>query len=152
LYQCYVAYTDVSEGMHVTGTVVRSVQTDGSYHALVRFITSQGVMRFTDRFGAEQPEFQDGASVPVFFSQYEPEKARIYSWKRVWFVPVLLALSGLLPLLAGIGIVWLYERMKQLMLRGSRILASRSPCAPSISKAAGSNVWRAVCTSAVRDD
>jgi hypothetical protein len=110
LYQCYVAYTDLNEGMHVTGTIVRSVQTDGTYHALVRFVTSQGVMRFTDRFGAEQPEFQDGASVPVFFSQYEPEKARIYSWKRVWFVPVLLALSGLLPLLAGIGIVWLYER------------------------------------------
>jgi hypothetical protein len=114
LYQCYVTYTDLADGIHATGTVLRSVETDdgtkGTFYPRVRFTSPQGVMRFTDRAGASVPEFQDGASVPIFFPPYQPEKARIFSWKRVWFVPVLLSASGLLPLIAGIVIVWFFER------------------------------------------
>jgi hypothetical protein len=51
--------------------------------------------------------------VDIVFPQYQPQKARIYSWKRVWFIPTLITVSGTVPLLLGVLVAFFTERKQR---------------------------------------
>jgi Protein of unknown function (DUF3592) len=108
--QCLRLQQLVADGTRTRGQVVRTIQNEGGFFPVVRIETSQGTVRFTDRSGSYQPEFREGEELEVFFPQYEPEKARIYSWKRVWFTPALTTAAGLLPMLIGVLVAFFTER------------------------------------------
>jgi hypothetical protein len=108
--QCVRLQQQIADGTMTRGQVVRTIQSEGGFFPMVRIETTQGTVRFTDRSGSHQPEFKDGEELDVFFPQYEPEKARIYSWRRVWFAPTLTTSAGLLPLFLGIIVAFFTER------------------------------------------
>ncbi|MCU0426402.1 MAG: DUF3592 domain-containing protein [Candidatus Kapabacteria bacterium] len=116
--QLYRTNREISTGLRVKGVVIRSQEAQGGYYPVVRFeAVGQGIMRFTDRSGSYQAEFQDGQEVEVIYQQYEPEKARIYTPQRLWFAPVLMASAGLLPLVIGVLVAWFTERKTQISER-----------------------------------
>ena len=110
-YQIFRTQREISSGMRVQGVVVRSHLEQGGYYPIVRFeTTEQGIIRFTDRSGYFQPEFQDGQQVEVLYPPYEPEKARIFTPQRFWFAPLVMTTAGVLPLVIGLLAVWFTER------------------------------------------
>jgi hypothetical protein len=111
--QCLRLQQQIADGTMTRGQVIRTIQSEGGFYPMVRIETSQGTVRFTDRSGSYQAEFRDGDQLDVFFPQYEPEKARIYSWKRVWFAPLLTTAAGLLPLFLGVMIAFFMERKRE---------------------------------------
>ena len=111
--QLYRTNQEITHGLRVKGVVIRSQEAQGGFYPVVRFeAVGQGIMRFTDRSGSYQPEFQDGEEVEVLYQQYEPEKARLYTPQRLWFAPVLMASAGLLPLVIGVLVTWFTERKR----------------------------------------
>jgi hypothetical protein len=97
----------INRSTEVLGTVVgNSYSTtndggteSGAYYPVVEFTGSDGqTVRFTDGAGSLPPDYQIGARVPVLYDPESNPPARIRSWKRLWFVPVLLVVIGLLPL------------------------------------------------------
>jgi len=75
---------------------------------LVEFETKEGqILRFADGIGTIPPEYEVGENVPVLYDPAEPEKARVYSWKRIWFAPLFISAIGLLPILVGLGLALL---------------------------------------------
>lgn len=111
VYQLYRTSRELSTGVRVQGVVVRTDVADGGYYPLVRFeAQGQGIMRFTDRSGSYQPEFQEGQQVEILYPPYEPEKARIFTPQRFWFSSVVMTSAGILPLLLGLIVTWFTER------------------------------------------
>lgn len=69
-----------------------------AYVPVVEFLdTKGGKRRFTDPAGSLPPDYAVGESVEIAFDPSDPARARITSWKRLWFVPALLVTVGLLP-------------------------------------------------------
>jgi len=69
-----------------------------SYVPVVEFRNAQGqITRFTDGVGSLPPDYAVGERVPIAFDPAEPSRARITSWKRLWLVPTILIVVGLLP-------------------------------------------------------
>ncbi|TAE30984.1 MAG: DUF3592 domain-containing protein [Candidatus Kapaibacterium sp.] len=114
LVQLWNVKTDMDSSMFTRGRVIKTVQIEGGFFPMVRLETTQGPVRFTDRSGSQQQEFRDGEDIDVVFPQYEPQKGRIYSWKRVWLIPTLTMLGGALPLVLGLLTVVLTERKRNL--------------------------------------
>jgi hypothetical protein len=105
-------YNTVKNSTFTRGRVIKTVQIEGGFYPMVRLETNQGAVRFTDRSGSQQPEFRDGEDLDVMFPQYEPQKGRIYSWKRVWLIPTLTTLGGVIPLFLGCFVAFLNERKR----------------------------------------
>lgn len=114
LYQVFRTSREIATGVRVQGVVLRTELTDGGYYPLIRFeAPGQGIMRFTDRSGSYQQEFQEGQPVEVLYPQYEPEKARVFTPLRFWFAPLVMTSAGVLPLLLGVLTAWFTERKKR---------------------------------------
>lgn len=118
-YEAWQARLEAQTFVAVTGTVVdNSYQTtvqdgveSGAYFPVVSFIPVDGApVRFTDGVGSLPPDYEVGESVPVLYDPADPQKARLNSWKRVWFVPTLLMSIGGLPFLVfwgwAVGAAW----------------------------------------------
>lgn len=106
-------YNEMKDSTFSRGRVLKTIQIEGGYFPMVRLETNQGTVRFTDRSGAQQPEFRDGEDVEIVFPQYQPQQARIYSWKRVWLIPTMITVGGILPLVIGcLAAVWAERKYK----------------------------------------
>jgi hypothetical protein len=91
--------------------VLRSETEQGGFYPVVRFeAVGQGIVRFTDRSGSVQQEFQVGQTVEVLYPLYEPEKARIFTPQRLWFAPLVMTSAGILPLIVGGLVAFFTER------------------------------------------
>lgn len=97
---------ELEHGLRAQGTVVEnrlvSDQRDGidehAYVPVVEFRNARGELaRFTDENGSLPPDYAVGEHVEVAFDPNAPSHARITSWKRLWLVPTLLIVVGLLP-------------------------------------------------------
>ncbi len=104
--------TEIDNSTFTRGRVIKTMQVEGGFFPMVRLETTQGAVRFTDRAGSQEPEFRDGEIVEVVFPQYEPQRGRIYSWKRVWLIPTLTVLGGALPLIIGVVVMLFIERKR----------------------------------------
>jgi hypothetical protein len=89
-----------------TGTVVDNsysttqdgTTVSGAYYPVVDFTTAAGeTIRFTDGAGSLPPDYEIGATVPVLYDPAGVERPRLASWKRLWLVPTLFIVLGLLP-------------------------------------------------------
>lgn len=118
-YEAWQARQEAQTFIPVTGTVVdNSYQTtvqdgteSGAYYPVVAFTPMNGAsVRFTDGAGSLPPDYEVGESVPVLYDPANPQKARLNTWKRVWFVPILLMSVGGLPFLVfwvwAVGATW----------------------------------------------
>lgn len=106
VYEAYETSAELRNGSRLPGKVVgnRLVvdQRDGveerAYRPEVAFQSADGaVHRFTDAAASLPPDYAVGERVTVLYVAAEPQKARIVSWKRLWLVPTLLSVVGLLP-------------------------------------------------------
>ncbi|HEY8560442.1 MAG TPA: DUF3592 domain-containing protein [Pyrinomonadaceae bacterium] len=107
LYEIYEIEREAASSAHAVGTVSGNSyqQTNidgnvsGAYHPVVEFTGANGEkIRFTDGVGSLPQDYEPGAAVEVVYSRQQPEKARIYSWKRIWLAPSIFIAVGLLPL------------------------------------------------------
>jgi hypothetical protein len=96
----------LSRWMQTDGTVVDNsyattqdgTAISGAYYPVVEFTTASGErVRFTDGIGSLPPDYAVAARVRVLYDPADPRQARLVSWKRLWFVPSLFAVIGLLP-------------------------------------------------------
>jgi hypothetical protein len=113
--EAYRVHAQLSANELVVGTVVanRLVQDrrDGvderAYQPEVVFRTRDGAThRFTDGAGSLPADYSVGENVTVLTATEAAEGPRIASWKRLWLVPTLFIVVGLLP---G-SIAWLVLR------------------------------------------
>ena len=102
------------------GTVVDNVwqafaEGGAAYTPVIEFQTADGqTVRFTDGIGTYPPEYEAGAQVNVLYDPQDVHHARLNSWKRIWFGPTLITSIGVLPILVGIGLVWLMSSKNDL--------------------------------------
>ena len=90
-----------TQGLVVDNRLVTD-QRDGieehAYVPVVEFRDANGrAVRFTDPNGSLPPDYASGDRVDVAFDPSDPTRARITSWKRLWLVPTILVVVGLLP-------------------------------------------------------
>lgn len=113
LYEAAEVQGAINSGGQAQGTVVdNSYQTtqdgttiSGAYYPVVEFSTGEGqTVRFTDGIGSLPPDYEVGATVRVLYDPAEPQAARLWSWKRLWFAPTLFLAIGLLPV--GVFALW----------------------------------------------
>lgn len=72
-----------------------------AYQPVVQFRDAAGhVHRFTDAAASLPPDYAVGETVEVAFEPRDPAHARIVSWKRLWLVPTLFGVVGVLPTLS----------------------------------------------------
>jgi hypothetical protein len=77
-----------------------------STYPKVRFMTATGEeIEFTSSFGTNLSPYRVGQPVPVLYSPFDPNKARINFFWQLWFVTVLLSGLGLLFTIVGVIIV-----------------------------------------------
>lgn len=97
---------ELTRSVQARGTVVENRlvvdQHDGveehAYQPVVEFHDTSGrARRFTDPAASLPPDYYRGETVPIAFVAADPSRARIVSWKRLWLVPTLLAVVGVLP-------------------------------------------------------
>ena len=116
LSEVYKAGQTVSGYAIAQGTVVDNVyrpfaEGGAAYTPVVEFPASDGrLVRFTDGIGTIPPEYEVGTHVKVLYDPNNVQEARVYSWQRIWFVPVFISFIGLLLILIGSGLVWLLSR------------------------------------------
>ena len=84
----------------VTGNTYRATIGEGaSYFPQVDFKTGEGEeVHFTDGVGSAPPDYQAGDKVNVIYDPDKPKDARIRTWKRMWLVPTIFLVIGLLLL------------------------------------------------------
>jgi Protein of unknown function (DUF3592) len=76
----------------------------GAYYPIVAFTPVDGPsVRFTDRIGSLPADYAPGTSIEVVYNPAHVQEARIRSWKRLWFVPILLISVGSLPSVLYLG-------------------------------------------------
>jgi hypothetical protein len=97
---------ELTRSVRARGTVVenrlvidhRDGVEEHAYQPVVEFRDTSGrPHRFTDPAGSLPPDYSSGETVPIAFDATDPSHARIVSWKRLWLVPTLLAVVGMLP-------------------------------------------------------
>ncbi len=99
----------VAESFRVAGTVVDLAARRGhkggtTYSPVVEFATREGaVRRFTDPVSSRPAGYGVGDRVEVLYHYRDHDRARLASRFRLYFVPALLGLMGLL--FTGIGAV-----------------------------------------------
>jgi hypothetical protein len=57
---------------------------------------------FTDGVGSLPADYRVGERVPVLYDPQGAQPARIHSWGRLWFGPVMILAVGMVPILAGV--------------------------------------------------
>jgi hypothetical protein len=93
------------------GTVVDNyweafAQGGAAYVPVVDFETLDGqTVRFTDGIGSIPPDYEVGTEVTVLYDPDDVHKARVVSWKRLWFAPTLITCVGLLPVLIAVVVI-----------------------------------------------
>jgi hypothetical protein len=114
-YEAYQTRAELHQSLRLPGTVIgnRSIteHRDGveehAYQPEVSFRSPDGVIHhFADPAASLPPDYAVGAPVAVLYNPAAPQKMRIASWKRLWLVPSLLVVVGLLP---G-AVAWLVMR------------------------------------------
>lgn len=110
LYEIYKVRQWQSRFVRTSGIVIgnsysRNVYDEGAYYPIVEFETGGGKTRFTDGVGSLPPDYPVGTRLIVFYNPENPQEARVYSWKRVWFAPALFIFIGLLPMLIPLGFI-----------------------------------------------
>ena len=111
LWEGYQTYSQLRRSERAAGTVTvnhllvdrRDGNDEQAYRPEISFQTARGeLVHFTDAAGSLPAEYAVGAKVEVAYEPDAPEHARLLSWKRLWLVPSVLTLAGLLPaLIAG---------------------------------------------------
>jgi len=105
-YEAYQTRTQLGASERLPGSVIgnrlvtdhRDGLEERAYQPEVSFRTPDGTIHhFTDPAASLPPDYAVGDSVTVLYAAAEPQKARIASWKRLWLVPTLLIVVGLLP-------------------------------------------------------
>jgi hypothetical protein len=85
-----------------TGTVVNLIESSGSeggtvYQAVVAFKTAEGRdVQWTESMASNPPAGQVGDEVPVKYDPSDPDEARIAKPFRLWFLPGLFGLLGVI--------------------------------------------------------
>jgi hypothetical protein len=106
LYEAYENRKKISAFVYANGTVIdnsyATVNHDGTlsgaYYPVVEFRQANGTLvRFNDGVGSLPPDYAVGSQVPLVYNPLNPQDARIYTWKRIWFAPTLFITIGLLP-------------------------------------------------------
>lgn len=100
-----------------TGTVVSLVPLPGdddrvSYAPVFSFVAANG-QKYTvnSGTGSDPSEFHVDQSVPVLYSQNDPQEARLSSFWQLWTFPVVFGIFG--TLLTGIGFgIYRYEQWR----------------------------------------
>jgi hypothetical protein len=119
LYEAYENRKKVNAFIHTTGTVVDNTYSttnhdgtlSGAYYPVVEFAQANGTLvRFNDGIGSLPPDYAAGAQVAVVYDPLNPKDARVYTWKRIWFVPTLFIAIGLLPTVIAFVIVKALKR------------------------------------------
>ena len=99
----------VSESFRASGTVVglsarTSTKGGTTYSPVVEFATREGAVRqFTDPVSSRPAGYSVGQRVEVLYHWRDHDRARLASTFRLYFVPALLGLMGLI--FTGIGAV-----------------------------------------------
>lgn len=99
----------IAESFRVSGTVVALAARRGhkggtTYSPVVEFVTREGAVRqFTDPVSSRPAGYGVGQRVEVLYHWRDHDRARLASPFRLYFVPALLGLMGLL--FTGIGAV-----------------------------------------------
>jgi hypothetical protein len=119
LYEAYQNQKKLNAFTHTEGTVIdNSYATtnhdgtlSGAYYPVVEFRETGGsLVRFNDGVGSLPPDYSVGERVNIVYDPLNPKDARIYTWKRIWFVPTLFIAIGLLPVLISIVIIGAVKR------------------------------------------
>ena len=119
LYEAYQTRKKTGTFIRTGGTVVDNQYTttnhdgtvSGAYHPVVEFTDAAGaVVRFTEGVGSLPPDYAAGEQVTVVYNPQDPKDARVYTWKRVWFVPTLFVVIGLLPAVITIAVMGVVRR------------------------------------------
>jgi hypothetical protein len=106
LSEGWQAYTALRHGRQTTGTVIRNSYSvtqegateSGAYYPVVQFTDAEAQPHtFTDGVGALPADYAVGASVPVLYDPAGVAPPRLATFKRLWFVPALFTVIGLLP-------------------------------------------------------
>lgn len=114
LYESYKNVVMTQTYVHTVGTVVdnsySSVLIDGvasgAYHPVVEFIGKDNRKeRFTEGIGSLPPDFEVGEKVEILYNPQDIKDVRINTWKRLWLVPTIFCLVGLLPIIVGLFVV-----------------------------------------------
>ena len=118
-YEAYQTQAELRQSQRLPGTVManrlitdhRDGLEERAYQPEVSFRSPDGIIHhFTDPAASLPPDCAIGAPVTVLYAVAQPQKARIASWKRLWLVPSLLMVVGLLPgAIAGL-VMWRVSR------------------------------------------
>ncbi|MFM6975402.1 MAG: DUF3592 domain-containing protein [Sphingobacteriaceae bacterium] len=89
-------------GIKVQGQIVGNLRQAGAggtvYNPQVKFNSIEGkTIVFTDPVGAYPADYAIGSRVKVQYQSSNPSQAIIYSFKRTYFIAILMIIIGLLP-------------------------------------------------------
>lgn len=84
------------------GEVIGNLRQTGAggtvYNPTVKFKHANGkFILFTDQVGSYPPAYKIGSKVAIKYPAQNPHDAIIYSFIRVWLVPLIFLFAGLLP-------------------------------------------------------
>lgn len=114
LFESYKNILTFKTFTQTTGTVVENSYStvlidgipSGAYHPVVEFLNENDQKtRFTEGIGSLPPDFEIGEKVNIFINPQDTSDVRINTWKRLWLVPVIFCLVGLLPIIVGLFVV-----------------------------------------------
>jgi len=101
----------LARAIDTQGTVIGLVASRGSegattYKPVVQFTTPEGgTFQFTDSVGSSPPGFDVGEAAPVKYDPQNPQRARIGTGFRLWFLVVLLGGLGLIFGIVGAALL-----------------------------------------------
>lgn len=119
LYEAYENRKKINDFIQTTGTVVSNTYAttshdgtlSGAYYPVVEFTQADGTLvRFSDGIGSLPADYSVGTQVAIAYNPQNPQDARIYTWKRIWFVPALFIAIGLLPPVIALVIIRAVKR------------------------------------------
>jgi hypothetical protein len=94
--------------VEATGTIVELLESSGSeggtvYQAVVEFQTAEGrSIRWQETMASNPPAGQQGDQLLMKYDPVNPQRARIARATRLWFLPGLFGLLGLLFFALGV--------------------------------------------------
>ena len=81
--------------------------TTGTFYPIVRYQPEdRRPHTFTDPVGSYPADYAIGETVPVLYNPADLSDARIPSWKRLWLLPTIFGVVGLLPLITAGLVAW----------------------------------------------
>lgn len=119
VYEAAQTSSELRRDQRTYGTVVdnrlvtdhRDGVEEHAYVPVVEFRDNAGkTVRFTDPAGSLPPDYAVGERVELAFDSANPNRARITSWKRLWLVPTIFVVVGLLPPAVCALVLWRISR------------------------------------------